>query len=231
MSKVALLISGLPRYIEKGFPSISKCLIEPNNPDVFVHSWNDVDGTFNYPVGDLYKPKVIKTENQKPWIHTALDLNRMMAGHARSYHREKFVEMLYSSWYSIQQANLIKEEYRLKTDHTYDYVIRARFDIHYNKPVVVTEYDKNTMHISNKWLPDVEMTDDRFAFASNSIMNAYCSGFNLLDYVQNVRHGKDGVFCGETLVWEMCRLFSIPTQQIKDLTANNISHMASQGLI
>jgi hypothetical protein len=87
------------------------------------------------------------------------------------------------------------------------------------------------MHISNKWLPDLEMTDDRFAIASNSIMNAYCSGFNLLDHIQTIRHGKDGVFCGETLVWEMCRMFAIPYKQIKDLTANNISHMASQGLI
>jgi hypothetical protein len=103
--KIALLISGLPRWVEKGFENINRTLVQPNNPDIFIHTWNDLDGTLNYPINELYKPKVLKSENQKKWTNSHMNLDRMMASHARSYARDKFVEMLYSSWYSIQQAN------------------------------------------------------------------------------------------------------------------------------
>lgn len=229
--KICLLISGLPRYVEKSYPNILKSLIEPNDPDIFIHTWNDLDSTLNYPIIDFYKPKAIKSENQKTWINSNMNLDRMMASHARSYARDKFVEMLYSSWYSIQQSNLLKEQYRLENNISYDFAIRARFDIHYSKAVVCKNYDSNILHISNKWLPDKEMTDDRFAFGSNRLINSYCSGFNLLDFVHEMRHKKDGIFCGETLVYEMCRMFGMESRQISDLTCNNVSHMVSQGLI
>lgn len=229
--RTALIISGLPRYVEKSFPNINQCLIEPNNPDIFIHTWKDADGTLNYPIAELYRPKMLKAEMQKTWRHTAWDLDRMMKSHARSYHRDKFVEMLYSSWYSIQQSNMLKEEYRLKNDIVYDCVIRARFDIHFNRPVVVTRYNQNILNVSNKWLPDHDMTDDRFAFASNAIMNAYCGGFNMMDAVALRRNKMDGIYCGETLVYEICRMFDIKSEKIADLTCNNVSHMVSQGLI
>lgn len=229
--KIGLLISGLPRYVEKGYHNILKSIIEPNDPDIFIHSWNDIDGTFNYPVVDLYKPKIIKTDNQKTWLNSNMNLDRMMASHAKSYAKDRFIEMLYSSWYSIQQSNLIKEEYRLKNNLEYDYIIRARFDIHYDMVIDCKKYDSNILHVSNKWLPDIEMIDDRFAFASENIMNAYCGGFNLLKLVQSYREKKDGIFCGETLVYEMCKMFNVSHKQINNLTCNNISHMAAQGLI
>lgn len=222
--KTCLLISGLPRQVERSFPNILESLIETNQPDIFIHTWNDLDGNLKSPIIELYKPKEIKIENQKSWINSNMNLDRMMASHGRSYTKEKFIEMIYSSWYSVQQANLLKEEYRLKHNIIYDYAIRARFDINYSKAIYCKDYDRNVLNISNKVLPDVEMVDDRFAFASNSIINAYCGIFNMLDYVQELRHDKDGIFCGETLVYEMCRMFGIRHQKINDLHCPHMNH-------
>lgn len=229
MKKVALLISGLPRYVEKSFPNIQRMIIEPNNPDVFIHTWNDLDGSLNYPIRKLYQPKILKAENQKNWINRHMNLDRMMASHARSYHRDKFVEMLYSSWYSTQQANLLKEQYRLQHNIRYTHVIRCRFDLHFSTPIDCIHFNPNVLHVSNKWLPEEEMVDDRFGFASNEIMNLYCSGFNLLDYVQSLRDKKDGIFCGETLVYEICRIFGIHYEKIAALTCDNVSHLVAKG--
>lgn len=231
MSKIALIISGLPRYVAKSFPNIEWALIKPNNPDVFIHTWNDTDGSLNYPIAELYKPKILKAENQKIWINSQMELSRMMASHARSYHRHKFVEMLYSSWYSTQQANLLKEQYRLENDMVYDYVIRARFDLHFSTPIDCRHFNPNILHVSNKWLPDHDMVDDRFAFASNSIMNIYSGGFNLLDFIQESRNQKDGIFCGETLVYEVCQSFNIHHEKIVSLQCDNVSHLVAQGKI
>jgi hypothetical protein len=79
--KIALCLSGQPRFVEEAYPNIFKTIIEPNDPDVFLHAWYDKDmiGTnfVNYSVNgwdnnkdkskyqkgtdlkilDLYKPK------------------------------------------------------------------------------------------------------------------------------------------------------------------------------
>lgn len=228
---IALIISGLPRYVKTCFPNINECLIKPNNPDVFIHTWNDLDGTLNYPIAELYKPVAMKAENQKKWSNSKMNLDRMMAGHARSYARDKFVEMLYSSWYSTQQANLLKEQHRLHHDLKYDYVIRARFDLYFSRAVRCADYDPNIINLSNKWLPDTEMADDGFAFASDALMSTYCGGFNMLEHVQNLRHQKDGVFCGETLVYEICRMANIKHAKITNLTCDNVSHLVANGTV
>lgn len=232
--RTALCISGLPRQVEKAFPNIKANLIEPNNPDVFIHTWLDLmsmdaSGYFTivipHKIKNLYKPLTVTFEKQLPFINSKWNLDRMMdpvVGHARSYERDKFVEMLYSSWYSVQQANLLKERYQLANNFTYDCVIRARFDINYNKPVIVADYNVDDyIHIASKGLPP-EMTDDRFAFGSNRLINAYCSAFNLLDLVFKKRHLMDGVFCGETLVYEMLKMYNIQAFSIADLNCEHV---------
>lgn len=223
--KVALCISGLPRHVEQGFPSILGGLIKPNNPDIFIHTWLDPSqngGGLNV-IMDSYKPTRIMMEPQRKFVNSHWNLDRMMASHGRSYKRDKFVEMLYSSWYSVYQANQLKEQYRLENDIVYDYVIRARFDITYSRPLNVSEYDPETLNISNRGLPE-EMIDDRFAFGGNDIMNVYSSGFIFLEKVFKIREKLDGIFCGETLVYEVCRMAGIKHQILYDLGCAHLNH-------
>lgn len=218
--RTCLLISGLPRSVEACHKNIMDNIITPNNPDIFIHTWGDEAELLGH-ISALYNPVSIKVEKQRIFKNTHNDLDRMMVSHGRSYKREMFVEMVYSSWYSIQQANLLKEHYRLENDVVYDYVIRARFDITYSKVVRCADYDRNVLNISNKGLPP-DMIDDRFAFGSNSLMNVYASGFNLLDHVNDIRATKDGIYCGETLVFEMARIFGLGHRQITDLHCGHV---------
>lgn len=222
--KVCLLISGLPRNIDRGYPEILNNLMAPNEPDVFIHTWVDTDTDHVLPqkIVELFKPKKILMEKQRIFTNTSWKLDRMLAYYARFYTKERFTEMLYSSWYSIQQCNLLKEQYRLENNIQYDYVIRARFDISYNHIVDCKQYDNTAIHISNRLNLPTEMIDDRFAFGPNGLMNAYCGSFNFLDYVHDLKDPKDGIFCGETLVFEMVKMLNIPYKQIDSLCCDFI---------
>jgi len=216
MCRVALCISGLPRWVNEHYPSIYENIIVPNNADVFIHSWTDSDEVRDNML-DLYKPKSYIIEKQKKFISSSINMDTMLQTYAKCYLRPMFVEMIYSSWYSIQQANILKELYRLENDIDYDYVIRARFDTTFNMTVVCSNYDSNIVHISCRDLPVPDMVDDRFAFSSNKNMNIYSSGFNHIDFVHNFRLNKDGIFCGETLVHEVLRLFGLENRRVPSL--------------
>ena len=41
MNKVALCLSGQPRFVQEGYKTLSKNLVNFNEMDVFVHSWKD----------------------------------------------------------------------------------------------------------------------------------------------------------------------------------------------
>ena len=66
------------------------------------------------------------------------------------------------------------------------------------------------------------MTDDRFAFGSNHNMNIYSSGFNFLDYFTKIRDTKDGIICGETLVYEMLKMANIKSKKIENFHARRL---------
>lgn len=213
--KVAVCISGLPRWYVEHRNNIHEMLIEPNDADVFIHTWTS-DPAVTQEITDIYNPVKIISEPQKKFKSSTIDLDRMLATHARSYVRENFIDMLYSSWYSVQASNSIKELYRLENDIQYDYVVRTRFDLHINNKVICKDHDSNIIHISCRDLPP-EMVDDRFAFSSNENMNAYAAGFNMLDYVLAARNKKDGIFCGETLVYENLKMFGLKDQRVESL--------------
>ncbi len=225
--KTCVILSGQPRNIDASFDNIYHSLIEPNDADVFVHSWinQEQEPQISQSIIERYKPKKYYFENQKSFINDHMELDRMMLSHGRGYTRPDLVTMIYSSMYSLLQSNLLKEQYRLENNMEYDCVIRARFGIVYNRPVLCRSYDTEMLHISNrnlvpnKGVLPSEMVDDRFAFGSNKIMNVYCSGFGLIDYIHNLRNKKDGIFCVETIVYEMIRLFGIRLNILSDLVA------------
>lgn len=223
--KTALLISGLPRFIDQGFPSIRDALIAPNNPDIFIHTWgNPADQALKDKITNLYHPNDLKIDEPKIIHNFHMDLKRMIDKYAPGYGHVKFVEMVYSMWWSILQANLLKETCRLEHNIKYDCVIRARFDLTYTIPVDVSKFDMNVIHTATRPGLPAEMIDDRFAFSSNSNMNVYCGGFNLIEHIWKKRDKEDGVFCGETICWEMQRIFGIEFRKVPGLAANHLNH-------
>ncbi|ATZ80608.1 hypothetical protein BMW23_0561 [Bodo saltans virus] len=214
--KIALCLSGLPRFVEEAYTNIFENLIEPNNADVFLHTWTN-DKSVEMKIIDLYKPKKYLIESQREFLNTNMNHDVMLSSYARYYLKENFTKMIYSSWYSVQQSNLLKEQYRLENDFTYDCVIRARFDTIFNQKVDCKNSNLDIINISCRDLPVNDMTDDRFAYSSNKNMNIYSNIFGYIDYIHNKRQKMDGIFCGETLVYEALKYFDIKCERVNGL--------------
>jgi hypothetical protein len=222
--KIAMLLSGIARNIEEGHNNLSDKLILPNNPDIFIHAWNNPDEPQNYDlINKLYCPKSIVMEDRKSFKDASMNLDRIMSSHAIYFERNAFLDTTYSMWYSIQQANLLKEQYKLNNDIYYDYVIRARFDLVFNMKIECQKYDPNVIHIVSRGLPS-GMVDDRFAFGANDLMNIYCGGFNNLTRIYNIKDKIDGIFCGECILHETLNRWNIPYKPIDGAIGFHLNH-------
>lgn len=234
--KVALCLSGQPRFIEYGYKSIYKNLIEPNNPDIFVHTWfdnNDAnkkfrdDGNWNnnsnnkidpfteQKILSLYKPVRYVCEPQRKFKNSQWEMEKTIEKYLSHLNKDYVVDMMHCMWYSIYQSNLIKETYKLEHDIHYDYVIRCRFDSIIPRMLICKELDPNFLWLSHDRNTPNQL-DDWFAVSSNDTMNLYSDGFNLINFLYKTSMMRDGLFCNENLMYELVKKFNIPHKILSD---------------
>ena len=146
--KIAVCFSGQPRYLEYALPEILDNILATNSPDVFYHAWyseNDVNLTYDssipqqsgkmgsaYPNTDkilehYLSPKKSKIENQ---IEFDIAKTLKSAPTALS-------QPLVSQFYSIQQADKLRQQYEKENGFEYDIVIKTRFDLYYGTPLII----------------------------------------------------------------------------------------------
>ena len=205
--KIALCMSGQARGVINGWQGICNNLLNPNAPDIFAHVWADETGEQVKAISDLYKPVAMVVEQQRHFVNSRADVDRQRAKYPHGASRDDFVDRTYSMQYSIMQANLVKERHRLEHNIQYDCVIRARFDLSFSRPIECSQYDMSVIHLLDKCLPD--MLDDRFALGPTHLMNMYSSGFCFYDYINRIRSVKDGIFCGETILYETLKMCNV----------------------
>jgi hypothetical protein len=128
--KIALQLAANPRSFKRCYESFVHNILEPLNPDIFIHTWRlngnerpDVitDGTCEEYV-ELYKPKKFiiddLTYNYEP-------LNTMVP-HFTSRHR----------------VNQIRQNYEKINNLKYDIVIMARPDVRLINPIISDNYSQ-----------------------------------------------------------------------------------------
>ena len=238
--RVAVCLSGQPRYVEHAFPSIKAALIDPNDADVFIHTWfhesmvgvpyRTDDRWMQYPharyqpntdkiILELYKPKKYIIEPQRIFKDPNIQVKKTIETFNVPYYTEEYYSgMLYSSWYSVYQANLLKEQYRLENNFNYDYVIRARLDANINRQVMCSSFDPNTLHTCVRHGLPATFVDDWLGFASDRIMNIYSNVFNFMPYLYDICMRRDGLFCSEIIIADMLRLFNVKHCILTDLS-------------
>lgn len=214
--KVAVCISGQMRNIEKTFENISTNILIPNNADVFIHSWYDPQSPYiesidmnrckpidiNIPqrILDLYKPckylfekpkdfsksydSILKVPEQ--WINTFLNQHP-----SKEHAKRHMIKNMKSMIYSIHKANELKELYAEEQGFMYDYIIRIRFDISLNKPLILNQMNLNpkSFYYVNLNQPD-ELISDWLNIGSNTVMNCMASMFYLFEYYNNFDYLK-----------------------------------------
>lgn len=211
----ALCMSGQARGVINGWPSICGNLMNPNAPEVFVHVWGSEEDEQVKAIRRLYNPVSMVVEPPRRFANSTIDADRQRARYPHGSSRDDFVDRCYSMFYSMQQANLIKERHRLEHDIQYDYVIRGRFDVSFSRPIKCSEFDGSIIHLLDKCIP--EMLDDRFAFGPTRLMNIYSSAFGFYDQINKLRSAGDGIFCAEIILYELLRAFRAEYKFIPDL--------------
>jgi hypothetical protein len=208
MNRVAVCISGQPRNVEAGFEFINKHVIQPNQADVFIHTWqptateafiNPINGSevgdavgadITNTILDLYKPHGVIFDTQFPFDEK--DYND------RAYPGMKASWML-SMWYSVMTANWLKCNAEEEFGPKYDAVFRMRFDWALTRDLTVTDIDPN---VKGRILVPRDCAhptgiNDQFAVGSSKNMDVYSSVY---DHIEEYYRQDNQPFCNEILL-------------------------------
>ena len=204
--KIAICISGQPRYLEEGFYFINK-YFHNYNVDYFIHTWWDeeyIENEFLYTnikregkydkdtinkINKYYKPKSFLFEKQK-LFETSNEVN----------YRGLYPLSVYSMFYSIKCSNELKRKYEKENNFTYDLVIRTRFDIVINNlNLNLLDLDLDYFYLGGEIHRggQINVPNDQFCISSSSNMDYYSSLYDNLE--KYIKEGHN-IFVGEQLL-------------------------------
>lgn len=209
--KVALCISGQMRSYRECYPLLKKYLLDPLEPDVFIHTWSNSgvsrnihrsfqikDGqSFRYKhqehainrdeLLDFYSASEVVVEDAPDNCTNSLNGVTVpdILKEAEPQNYKGAIPMFYKIW----KCNELKCDAEAKGGFTYDLVIKIRPDIEVKGYLPVSLFSKypnaffrpTAMHGK---LPGCFVTD-QFGLGSSEIMNYYCSLFNHLSEYWN----------------------------------------------
>jgi hypothetical protein len=214
--RVAVCISGQPRKALDTYLNIYKYIVQPNNADVFIHMHHDSNNPYiektymdngtcvcepniDKKVIELYQPKRYLIEPprnfQKPMFKVPEKRigNVMKMNAHKNMTREEakihFIKQMTSMFYSIYKANELKELYANENNIHYDYVIRIRFDLLPEQPLLCEQLEPKYIYYVYMGQPD-NLISDWFNIGSNAIMNIYSSMYLHMDYLNTFEYFK-----------------------------------------
>lgn len=210
--KVALCFAGLPRYVQQTHDYWRKCLLEPYQPDVFIHTWcDDHVPTLQAQLNSLYNPKccVVEAPREMP---TAMYIDRIWP------HRTTPTGVL-SQWYSVQQSIQFKKQHETQHAFTYDVVIRARFDWFLSHVDLEQNDAWNIAHtptLNNHRFKfrDQVLTgiNDQFGYGSSQTADVVSTIF---DQIPNLYQNEQVDFCSELFLKAHLHMNQIPIKEHK----------------
>lgn len=174
--KTAICFSGHMRSYKKTLSYIKNQLLDPIQPDVFIHTWKDNTTDWS---------DIIKQYNQKSiYIEDPIKfIDNYPNKHFTSQHIKSNLGVI-AMYYKIYKCNQLKIEQEKINDQKYDCVIRIRPDgILNNKFNIETNYSNNiyltTMGPEKTWV------DDTFAHSTSENMDLYSNVYLHLDEFYN----------------------------------------------
>lgn len=203
--KVALCLSGQPRYLNEGYYGIYQNILRTCSPDVFVHIWWDD----SMPNKKMDLPSTLSYDRTYYWRDDTLDLIQKFYSPTVLFHQPQIEFKTYSNvnyelsrpshvhsmFYSIEKSNELKTNYENKNNFVYDAVIRCRFDTQFNK------FDFNLLDVDLNYINCYNLShgfpNDQFAISTSENMNKYSSVYSNLEKYQ--KSGWTG-FIGERLL-------------------------------
>jgi len=184
MPKIALCISGQPRFVKECYANLHDTLLRPNGmPDVFIHTWWSEDlikepykyggsggwesqripATNVLDLKNLYNPVRMEIEPSRIWSIPNLDctphVRRFNALDEPNNPLVRIPSNSISMFQSIFKANLLRTYYEWENNFRYDYVIRIRSDLMFQHEVHCDVLDTSRIHVANLGQPSDCVSD------------------------------------------------------------------------
>ena len=234
--RVALCLSGQPRFVDEVAPFILQNVCEGYDVDVFAHIWFDeklqtepykLEGNWSSQrissdavdrVLQIYKPKKYIIESSKifidPSVHFETSLQRYWTwGDSTPEFRDRIINNTLSYFYSLNQVNNLKKIYEYQEGFKYDWVVRCRTDTSIQTKIEYERYNPNVINFSNMSNQPDGMINDWFDFGGSKVMDAFMSLFPVFDLVlDKCLKENDMAFCPELLHRKMVDFFDIRIQ-------------------
>jgi len=172
----ALAIFGQQRFVDLGIHSLKQNIVDFNDYDVFIHTWEDGKKNENL-IYELWEPKEIIIEKQINFSDNPVEL----------IHKSIF--------YSTSQVfKLIKS-----SDKNYDAIIRTRFDVCLdNLKLDISNFDMSSNMI---YAPDVchnpAVLSDFLMFGNSNNMQIF---EDMFDNYEDYKSQGVNVFSGEEII-------------------------------
>lgn len=207
--KIAVCISGQPRFYNKGYEYLKKNLLDHYKIDIFFHTWKNETTDFS-DLLELYKPT--KYTISDPLFNDIDEKYTRIPG-------EKFPAYFsVSGLYSIYYANLLKMELENNKNFKYDWAVRIRFDYALNVEIDFSILDKTKIYIPNcRMVPERNFGNDQFAVGSSEVMDKYSSTYKHLDQFYN----NGTVMIGEDMLRENLTLHNLIGENLVYVDMNN----------
>lgn len=181
--KIALCLSGQPRGLRKAFEYVHRNLLSQYDVDVFCHLWYKpeqmpVMQDYYYFVADNYKPVALQWEPE--WSSEVGDKYPRIVN---SFYPAHFTLSFY---YSLYQANKLKQITESEDNSKYDWVVRSRYDLALNFVIPFADLDNRKLYVpADRTTPAHDFCNDQFAFGSSEIMDKYSSTHLYIDEFYN----------------------------------------------
>jgi hypothetical protein len=214
--KIALCLSGQPRYLDEGYEQINRNLLSKYDIDCFVHTWWDdsmknesmvLSPNLNYGRKYIWKENtletIVKYYSPKIFMH-----QKQIEFDTFDYidYGPCFPQYVHSMFYSIMMCNNLKKIYEKENNFIYDVVIKSRFDAKFNRfNIDLEKLDMNYLYAQHY---REHITDDKFIISSSKNMDVYSSAFKFFEQYSkdpnfNYRDSADGgykMWVGENIL-------------------------------
>lgn len=198
--KIALCVSGQPRFYKKGFEQLSKNVIIPNNCDVFLHCWYSEKDVGRYMVGgpwndcnnqDIYTKEIPGNlislyQPKKHSLEENFFLDRSLDEKWKTYpltNGSNLSQSLHSMFYSVKKSIKLCEEYEKENNFKYDVIIRTRFDMGILDRLDICE----SAFTSSKTLYYLDLCNNKFVISdllfwgSGQVIKDVCDVYDNID--------------------------------------------------
>ena len=201
--KIAMCISGYLRTFEECYPSILENIIQDNDVDIFIHTYDKIgnssgwrspiDLSENINMEFLESIPNIKVLAIQKWDNIKYQFEKF-----RKYHPPVFnINVIATIFYKIYMCNQLRKEYEIENNIKYDLIIRMRGDQVFTKKINLNFPENKILINSYPWgdedylhhfvgddcgqegkRNETEWINDRFAVGNSENIDYLCDLYN-----------------------------------------------------